>query len=265
VTTAFVEAGFSKRLRKGKTEASELEDYHQIGLDKREGETSLSVDLHWLLYPTDRAFCQIGTLTLMARAKRVPFGTTSTLVLSREDMLVHYASQLVNDSLYITYQRMGDIYALARHSMRWESAVEIASRAGSAGATHFALSVASMLGANVPPRVFRALRSDCVGCHISSQYLAVPSLAFRRRAAPFAVPILISLFYSHQRDRIRYLRMFVTTRWQVSRKYRGTLRSCLMVLRRIGQATRWSMGLLLASNALWNSARHLRRLEGSQL
>ena len=72
VTTAFVEAGFSKRFREGTTEVSELENYHQIGLIKRVGETMLSVDLHWLLYPTDRAFCQIDTPTLMSRSRRCP-------------------------------------------------------------------------------------------------------------------------------------------------------------------------------------------------
>ena len=265
VTTAFEEAGFSKRLRDGQTEASELENYHQIGLVKRVGETLLSVDLHWLLYPAERAFCQIDTPTLMSRSKRIPFAATSTFVLSPEDMLVHYASQLVNDSLNVSYQRMGDLYAIAKGSPSWKSTVEIASRAGSAGATHYALSIASMLGANVPSRVFRELGRACIGCHISSRYLAVPSLVFRRRPSPYAEPILVSLLYSRQRDRIRYLRLFVTTRWHLSRRCRGTLGACLAAARHIAQAIRWGAELLAANLPWWDSAAAARRLESNRL
>ena len=262
VTTAFVEAGFSKRFREGTTEVSELENYHQIGLTRRVGETMLSVDLHWLLYPTDRAFCQIDTPTLMSRSRRIRFGATSTFVLSAEDMFVHCASQLVNDELSVSYQRMGDIYAMAKSSLSWESTVEIASRAGAAGATHFALSVSSMLGANVPSWAFRELRRACVGCHLSSEYLVVPSLAFRSHAALGALPILNSLLYSRQRDRIRFLRLFISARWQSNRRHRGTLRSCLVVVRRIAQASRLSVKLLAAHLPWWDSAGRARRLEG---
>ena len=262
VTTAFREAGFSKRFRKGTTEVSELENYHQIGLVKRVGDTLLSVDLHWLLYPTERAFCQINTPTLMSRSKRIPFAATSTFVLSPEDMLVHYASQLVNDSLNVSYQRMGDIYAIAKRSPSWESTVEIASRAGAAGATHFALSISSMLGANVPSWAFRELRRACAGCHLPSEYLVAPSLAFRSHAAPYALPILISLLYSRQRDRLRYLRLFFATHWQVSCRYRGRLRSCLRAVRHIAQASRVSMELLAAQLPWWDSAESARRLKG---
>jgi Uncharacterised nucleotidyltransferase len=264
VTAAFVKAGFSKRFRQAMTEASELENYHQIGLVKGAGESHLSVDLHWLLYPADRAFCQIDTPTLMSRSRGISFGATTALVLSPEDMLVHYASQILNDSLDMSYQRMGDLYAIAKSSPSWESTVDIACRAGSAGATHLALSVASMLGARVPSWTFRELRSACAGCHVSSQRLVVPSLVFRGLAARHELPILVSLLYSRQRDRIRYLRLFVAAHWQVSRRYRGTLKSCLVVVRRIAQASRLSVKLLAAHLRLWDSAGSARRLESNR-
>jgi hypothetical protein len=264
VVAAFVEAGFSKRLREGATDASELETYHQIGLAMRLGEALLSVDLHWRLYPGERTFCQMDTPTLLSRVRHIPFGGTSTYVLSREDMLVHYASQLVNDSLNVSYQRMADIYALSRSSLSWESTVDIACRAGSAGATHFALSIASMLGAKVPSWTFRKLRSTCVGCHVSSQYLAVPSLAFRRRAS-YAIPILVSLLFSRQRDRIRYLRLFLASSWQVSRESRGIVGSCLVAVQGIVRATRLSVELLAPHLPLSASANNGRRMQGNRL
>lgn len=251
VTAAFVDAGFFKRFRAGATESSELAAYHQVGLVKRVGETVLSVDLHWLLYPPEHAFCQIDTPTLMARSQRITFGETTAFVLSREDTIVHYASQIVNDSLNVSYQRMGDLYALAKSAPSWESTVDIARSAGAAGATHFGLAVALMLGANVPAWASSQLEKACIGCHVATRQLAAPQLTFRRRAAPHEVPILVALFYSRQRDRISYLGRFVVARWKVSRQYRGTLRTCVVAVQRLTQATHWVVKLVAVYAGRW--------------
>ena len=50
----------------------------------------------------------------------------------------NYGSQIVNDSLRVDYQRMADIYAVAKSMPSWDSTVDIAVRARAAGATHVA-------------------------------------------------------------------------------------------------------------------------------
>jgi hypothetical protein len=247
VTAAFAACGFSKVLREGSTEAADLESYHQIALVRRMGEMVLTVDLHWLMYPPDRTFCQIDTESLLARCESIRFGGASIDVLSREDLLVHYGSQIVNDSLSVSYQRVADIYALAKSNLDWGAMVDVATRAGAAGSTHLALSMASMIGATIPPEVFRQLRRACRGCQVASAYLASPSLTFRRRGVPDAAkPILLALLHARAGDRARQLRTFVAGWWRASRQRRGIVRSGLVAIGAVWEATRWSVGLLVS-------------------
>jgi putative nucleotidyltransferase-like protein len=242
VTSAFSARGFSKVFREGRTEAGELDSYHQMSLVRRVGDADLIIDLHWLMYPPDRTFCQIDTPSLIARARKIQFGATSSFVMSPEDTLVHLASQLVNDSLRVDYQRMADIYAVAKSPLSWETTVEIATAGQAAGATHLALSIASMLSATVPAFVFRELRRQCAGCHVASRYFAVPSLAFRPVAVPHVVsPVLFSLLYERFSDRCRYVIGFVSSWWSVGRGDRGALRSCWLVMASVGRAVLWGV------------------------
>jgi hypothetical protein len=248
--------GFSKFIREGQSEASELEDYHQIGLRKTLGDAVLQVDLHWLIYPRERAFCQLDTTALMSRATSVPFGPTHAFVLAPADMLIHCASQLVNDSLTASYQRIADIYAIAKGFPSWDASIETAKQAGAAGATHLALSYAAMLGANVPPWVFRELKHACPGCQVTSAYLAVPSRVFRGRLAPdAALPIFMTLLYGRFVDRIRYLALFVTDNWRASRRRRSALRSVLILAGHVIGLGHRSVAIL-ASHALRHTARN---------
>jgi Uncharacterised nucleotidyltransferase len=247
VTAAFTAHRFVKIFRPGRTEAAELESYHQISLVKSVGNSDLIIDLHWLMYPPERAFCQIDTSSLMDRAQKIQLGATSSFVLSPEDTLVHYSSQLVNDSLRVDYQRMADIYAIAKSPLTWESTVEIAAGARAAGATHLALSIASMLGAPVPGWVFQQLQKQCMGCHVAARYFAVPSLAFRPIALPHVVsPVLVCLLYARFRDRRRYVIGLLSSWWNAGRGGRGALRSCVLIVGGVGRAVLWSVKQLSA-------------------
>ena len=250
VVGAFAACGFAKVFRAGRSEAQELESYHQMALTKTLGGEQLTIDLHWLMYPAERTFCQIDTPSLISRARQVQVESTPWFVLSTEDVLVHYSSQIVNDSLRVDYQRMADIYAVAKSLPSWDSTVDIAVRARAAGATHVALSLAAMLGASVPAWVFNRLERACAGCNISSTYLAVPAVAFCGPRIPDAAkPILVCLLYTQLRDRISYLRVFVASNWHTSRRHRGVMRSCLRAGHYVSKAAVWSLRLL--TRAAW--------------
>jgi Uncharacterised nucleotidyltransferase len=251
VVDAFVARGFAKIFRAGRSEAEDLDSYHQMVLTKTLGGSQLTIDLHWLMYPAERTFCQIDTPSLISRARQIQIGSTPWFVLSAEDMLIHFGSQIVNDSLRVDYQRMADIYAVAKSSPSWDSTVDIAVGARAAGATHVALSIGAMLGASVPAWVFNRLGRACARCNVASAYLAVPAAAFRGPMIPDAAkPILICLLYSRLRDRISYLRVYVASNWHASRRQRGVLRSCLHAGRYVSEAAVWSLRLL-TTRAAW--------------
>ena len=245
VVSAFAACGFAKVFRAGRSEAQELDSYHQMALTKTLGGSQLTIDLHWLMYPAKRTFCQIDTPSLISRARQIQVGSTPWFVLSAEDILVHYGSQIVNDSLRVDYQRMADIYAVAKSLSSWDSTVDIAVGARAAGATHVALSIAAMLGARVPAWVFNRLWRACTGCNVSSTYLAVPAVAFGGPMMPdAAIPILACLLHTRFRDRISYLLAFAASNWHTSRRRRGVLRSCLHTGRYVSKAAVWSLRLL---------------------
>jgi hypothetical protein len=251
VVDAFAARGFAKVLRAGRSEAQELDSYHEMVLTKTLGGSQLTIDLHWLMYPAERTFCQIDTPSLISRARQIQVGSTPWFVLSTEDVLVHYSSQIVNDSLRVDYQRMADIYAVAKSLPSWDSTIDIAVRARAAGATHVALSIAAMLGASVPAWVFKRLWRACAGCNVSSTYLAVPAAAFHGPMIPDAAkPILVCLLYSRFRDRISYLRFFVVSNWHASRRHRGVMRSCLQASRIVSNAAVWTLRCL-TTRAAW--------------
>jgi hypothetical protein len=240
VVAAFGACGFTIQVRPGRSEESELRHYHQVALVKTIGEFDLTVDLHWLMYPPDRPFCQIDPAALMARAKRVPFGGQSVFVLSPEDMLVHYGSQLVNDDLRVTYQRLCDIHALAQSGPCWESIVEISRRAGAAGPTHLALSLAARMGADVPAEVFRQLGRDCRGCRLSSRFCE-DALVSRSTAIPRLItPLLIALLYPRTADRVRFIASYVRRGWRAGRERRGRVQVWLAAARHVRSVGVWA-------------------------
>jgi hypothetical protein len=234
VVAAFTARGFERQSRPGRSEEAELRDYHQVALVKTIGEIGLKVDLHWLMYPRDRPFCQIETAVLMSRARPVSFGTESVLVLSPEDMLVHYGSQIVNDTLRVSYQRRCDIYALVQRGPCWDSVVEISRQAGAAGATHLALSIAACMGATVPAQVFRRLRTHCRWCHLATHYYGVPSLTSRSPTIPDAVrPLLIAILHARTTDRVRFLSSYFSRGWRAGHVGRGRVQAWLMAARHV--------------------------------
>ena len=251
VVDAFAAHGFAKVFRAGRSEAQELDSYHQMALTKTLGGSQLTIDLHWLMYPAERTFCQIDTPPSYRAQDRF-----------RSDR--HHGSSFPPKTCSSTTARKSSTIRFAWTTSAWRIYMllrrvcppgirlcDIAVRARAAGATHVALSIAAMLGASVPAWVFNRLGRACAGCNISSTYLAVPAVAFCGPRIPDAAkPILVCLLYTQFRDRISYLRVFVASNWHASRRHRGVLRSCLRAGRYVSNAAVWSLRLL-TTRAAW--------------
>jgi len=206
VAAALVAHGFEKRLEPGRTERALLADHHEIAFVRRGKGEPVDIDLHWRLYPRDRAF-SIPTGDLIARARPVRFGGAPALALSPEDAVVHYATQIGIDFLLLSFGRAADIHALvASGSVDWGRLCRIARDAGAAGVTHLALSLAAGLGAEVPGFVFARLETASPGCGTASAVLADGRLAFRRLVVRSAAKVLLMpLLYDRLRNRLAAL------------------------------------------------------------
>ena len=238
VASAFCDAGFQKRFRDGHTEASELSTYHQIGFVKRSGRSALSLDLHWMMYPANRLFF-IDTASLFARAQPATLQGVPVLTLSSEDTFLHYATQLLNDGFRTGYQRLSDIHALAHGGLAWDLLRRISFESRAEGAVYLALMLASMLGARIPPSIFRELESSSGGCGAASEFLADPRWPFGRLAVAHAAqPVLIARLCSRPASGRQPL---LRGAYNVARRQGETiLNSCLASVRLACKSGLWS-------------------------
>jgi hypothetical protein len=201
VAQILVACGFTKTLREGWSERATLRDYHEIVFQRRLGKEMLAIDLHWRIYPRDRAY-EMPVADLFREARPVQLGPVRALVLPPEAMLVHYATQLVNDSLRLKLSRVADLHALACSGLDWDRVEVVARCAGAAGVTHLALAFAVMQGAEVPPEILQRLARSCPGCTAATDLAADPRLLFQyEKLRTSAVVALKPLFYDHWRHR----------------------------------------------------------------
>jgi hypothetical protein len=200
------ECGFTKVLREGFSEVETLRDYHEIVFERRLGKELLSVDLHWQIYPADRAY-QMSVDDLFREARPVELGPVRALAPTSEATLVHYATQLVNDGLRVKLSRVADLHALACSGLDWDRVVVLARDAGAAGATHVALAFAVMQGAEVPPEISQRLARACRGCKPATDLVADPCLPFHHETLRSAAVLALKpLFYGDWRHRLLALR-----------------------------------------------------------
>jgi hypothetical protein len=134
------------------------------------------IDLHWHLgrYPRVECAVHLDHDALWADARPLGAGGPS-LALSREHLLLHLAYHLTFGSEFGRLIWFTDIAAVLDawvDDIAWPSLVTDARRWGLAGATHYALAAAALLGAAVPAdvlttlapsRLRRTLRDACLG------------------------------------------------------------------------------------------------------
>jgi hypothetical protein len=132
------------------------------------------IDLHWHLgrYPRVESAVRLDHDALWDGARRL---TASSLALSREHLLLHLAYHLTFGSEFGRLVWFTDIAAAVdawNETIAWPALVADARRWGLAGATHYALAAARLLGAAVPAGVLaalapsparRAVRDACLG------------------------------------------------------------------------------------------------------
>ena len=251
VVDAFAAHGFAKVFRADRSEAQELDSYHQMALTKTLGGSQLTIDLHWLMYPAERTFCQIDTpFTHIARE------TGS----GRIDTMVRPFHRRHARPLQLANRQRFASRGLPAHGGYICCCEEFAllgfdcptSPDGRAPRLHARRAVNRRhAGCKRAGVGFNRLWRACLGCNVSSTYLAVPAAGFPQpddpgcREADTRLPSLQSVA-----ERISYLRVFVASNWHTSRRRRGVLRSCLHAGRYVSNAAVWSLRLLTTS-ARW--------------
>jgi hypothetical protein len=203
-------AGFAKSFLRPADERDLLHDYHELSFVKRFGPTTVSVDLHWLVYHRLAPFT-LRAADVIARARPARFGGARCLAMSPEDTLVHYATQLGVDHLHYAYGRVADIDALARSGLDWARVLTIARAAGAEGVTRLALGLAETLGARPPSWLLHRLAAASPGSGRVADFLADPRLLVGRRRIREGLRILfLPLLYTALRARLAY---FFTLPW----------------------------------------------------
>jgi len=211
VARVLEEAQFRKVLQEGRTERETLRDYHEVNFVKQMRNETLSLDVHWRLFPCDRASAmaalgyELPVADLLARATPASLGPARALAPSAEDMFVHIATQIGRDGLKLHLGRLMDLDALVQRGIDGSRLVETATGAGAAGITHLALSLVAMLGGRVPAAALRRLEGACPTCGIASGVLAVAALPFERRALRTAARVVLTpLLFGRPWQRLAY-------------------------------------------------------------
>ena len=137
--------GFEKRDVWPGAESWTIRSYNEVCYVRQEAGQPFAVDLHWRICPENHAY-DLPLARLIGRAVPVSFGSVTVLGTSREDTLVHYATQLGVDEVRVDLGRIADIDALVRAGPDWDRVVGVARAAGAHGALHLALTHLSPIG-----------------------------------------------------------------------------------------------------------------------
>lgn len=184
---------------------------HQVSLVKGRGVGSLSVDLHWDVYPRDRPF-QFRVEEVFARANLQNFGGRQVPGMSPEDIFVHYATQLVNDGFRHAFVRFCDLYGLMATGLDQNKLLSIAREAGATGIMYTALRAARLLGGRVPQESLDELAKGYPGCVIATNFLLNPQWIFGRKRLAYGIEkILAGLYVPDTGRRRTYWRAFPQT------------------------------------------------------
>ncbi|MDR4496057.1 MAG: nucleotidyltransferase family protein [Nitrospirales bacterium] len=177
---------------------------HQLSLVKGRGVGSLSVDLHWDVYPKGRPF-HFKVEEVFARATLQNFGDSQVLGMSPEDTFVHYATQLVNDGFHHAFVRFCDLYGLVAVGLDQQRLESIARTTGATGITHTALTAVRLMGGRVSQDFLDKLAKGHPGCRIATDFLLSPEWLFgRKRLAYGSEKFIAGLYFSDSVRRRRY-------------------------------------------------------------
>ncbi|MGD9850158.1 MAG: nucleotidyltransferase family protein [Nitrospirales bacterium] len=184
---------------------------HQLSLVKGRGVGSLSVDLHWDVYPRGRPF-HFEVKEVFARARLQSFGDRQIPGMSPEETFVHYATQLVNDEFHHAFVRLCDLYGLVAMGLDQHRLESIARATGATGITHTALNAVRLMGARVSQELVDSLAKGYPGCVIATDFLTNPQWLFGRKRLAYGIEKFISgLYFPDSARRGRYWHTFPRT------------------------------------------------------
>lgn len=201
-------------IRHGFRALSEMPDpvvRHQVSLVKGRGVGSLSVDLHWDVYPKGRQF-HFKVEEVLARAGLQNFGDRQVPGMSPEDIFVHYATQLVNDGFRHAFVRLCDLYGLVAVGLDQKKLLSIAREAGATGITFTALSAVRLLEGRVPQESLDELAKGYPSCVMATNFLLNPQWVFGRKRLAYGIEkTLAGLYIPDAGRRRKYWRAFPQT------------------------------------------------------